>query len=79
MGHGCTNYDWFEVKGLGGIGWGWGLDRSFGRPRWPMFNCGIDSPNHMGVASRNLALTHIASLASEKPFRHPLKFCIHLA
>jgi hypothetical protein len=30
MGHGCTNYDWFGEKGLGGIGWVWGLDRFLG-------------------------------------------------
>jgi hypothetical protein len=28
LGHGCTNYDVFGVKGLGGIGCGWGLDRN---------------------------------------------------
>ena len=27
MGHGCMNYGGFGVKGLGGIGWVWGVDR----------------------------------------------------
>jgi hypothetical protein len=35
MGHGCTNYVVFGVKGLGGIEGVWGLDRKF--------EAGIDS------------------------------------
>ena len=33
MGHGGGIYIWFGVRGLGGIGWGWGLDSGVACPR----------------------------------------------